>query len=97
MDQKLTDALNEISTSLVDAVELLQKKAAQGGDAVALTKAIVGAINSLALNVKVNPTPITVQPSVVQVLDRPDGDIELTFDYDRHDRISTVRITRKRK
>jgi hypothetical protein len=52
----------------------------------------VKAIRSPDVNVTVSPTPVTVTP-VVQILERvKPGAYEMTFTYDRHDRLETARL-----
>ena len=84
------DSSNEIAAALADMVELLEKR--KPDTAVADLIEAVKAIRIQAPAVNVSPTPITVTP-VVEIIERVSpGAYEMTFTYDRHDRLETARL-----
>ncbi len=86
------DSGNEIAAALADIVGLLEsrKPDTEIPDLIEAVKAI--RITAPDVNVTVSPTPVTVTP-VVQILERvKPGAYEMTFTYDRHDRLETARL-----
>ena len=86
------DSGNEIAAALADIVGLLESRKPDTAipDLIEAVKAI--RITAPDVNVTVSPTPVTVTP-VVQILERvKPGAYEMTFTYDRHDRLETARL-----
>ena len=86
------DSSNEIAAALADIVGLLESRKPDTAipDLIEAVKAI--RITAPDVNVTVSPTPVTVTP-VVQILERvKPGAYEMTFTYDRHDRLETARL-----
>jgi hypothetical protein len=86
------DQGNEIAAALADIVGLLESRKPDTAipDLIEAVKAI--RITAPDVNVTVSPTPVTVTP-VVQILERvKPGAYEMTFTYDRHDRLETARL-----
>lgn len=67
-------------------------KARKTGGSIGDMVSAVKAIRAPDVKVNVSPTPVTVTP-VVQILERvKPGAYEMTFTYDRHDRLETARL-----
>lgn len=67
-------------------------KARKTGGSIGDMVSAVKAIRAPDVKVTVSPTPVTVTP-VVQILERvKPGAYEMTFTYDRHDRLETARL-----
>lgn len=86
------DSGNEMAAALADIVQLLESRKG-GSDIASLIEAVKAMrISAPDVNVTVSPTPVTVTP-VVQILERvTPGAYEMTFTYDRHDRLETARL-----
>lgn len=93
-DKSEAGAMEEISSTLVEMKEVIEaatKNKSYDG-LVAAIKAI--RIQSSAVTVNVNPTPITITP-VVQIIERVQpGNYRLSVSYDRQDRIIEALISK---
>lgn len=105
---ELLDEIGEALAAMVKAMEsgasdsaqtakaldqmLVVLKARKPETSISAMVSAVKAIRSPDVNVTVSPTPVTVTP-VVQILERvKPGAYEMTFTYDRHDRLETARL-----
>lgn len=105
---ELLDEISEALAAMVKAMEsgasdsaqtakaldqmLTVLKARKPETSISAMVSAVKAIRSPDVNVTVSPTPVTVTP-VVQILERvKPGAYEMTFTYDRHDRLETARL-----
>lgn len=95
--QQKSEGTDEISSTLADLVAAIESKAT-GKSMEQIAQAIKAIrIESPAITVNVNPTPIQniVQPAVVQIIERVQpGDYKLTVSYDNRDRITEAFISK---
>lgn len=105
---ELLDEIGEALAAMVKAMEsgasdsaqtakaldqmLVVLKARKPETSIAAMVSAVKAIRSPDVTVNVSPTPVTITP-VVQIIERvAPGAYEMTFTYDRHDRLATAQL-----
>jgi hypothetical protein len=87
------ESQSEIATTLVDLLQLLESRKPDTSMADMCDAIKNLRIKASDVTVQVNPTPITVAPPVVQIIERVQpGAYEVTFTYDNHDRLETARL-----
>lgn len=87
------ESQSEIATSLVEIVQLMEarKTSTPIAELVEAVKAI--RITAPDVTITVSPTPVTVAAPVVQIMERiKPGAYEMTFTYDRLDRLETATL-----
>lgn len=104
--QAFETLLNELSAALADVVDTMKAGQDSGNEIAAALADIVGLLESRkpdtaipdlieavkAIRITAPDVNVTVSP-VVQILERvKPGAYEMTFTYDRHDRLETARL-----